>query len=159
MRWRPTREARMMAAILAMGFAGALAPGLRSTVAAQAPPGSIGTTTATMPDGACSMNDRRFVDCGNGTVTDQVTGLIWLKDAACLGFQDYDGANRARRLVARRAVRVERQLVAGAMARALARRLVAHDHRAVRRFTDQPSVDGQLGNAVLLDGSRRHRPV
>jgi hypothetical protein len=41
------------------------------------------------------MNDRRFVDCGNGTVTDQVTGLIWLKNAACLGFWDFAAAHGA----------------------------------------------------------------
>jgi hypothetical protein len=36
-------------------------------------------------DRPCSdkTNINRYVDCGNGTVTDQKTGLIWLKDAAC----------------------------------------------------------------------------
>jgi len=29
--------------------------------------------------------DPRFTDNGNGTVTDNLTGLIWLKDANCLG--------------------------------------------------------------------------
>lgn len=29
--------------------------------------------------------DPRFVDHGNGTVTDNLTGLIWLKDANCFG--------------------------------------------------------------------------
>lgn len=28
--------------------------------------------------------DHRFIDCGNGTVHDTVTGLLWLKDANCL---------------------------------------------------------------------------
>lgn len=27
----------------------------------------------------------RFVDCGNGTVTDSQTGLVWLQDASCYG--------------------------------------------------------------------------
>jgi len=27
----------------------------------------------------------RFVDCGNGTVTDNTTGLIWLQEATCFG--------------------------------------------------------------------------
>jgi hypothetical protein len=35
------------------------------------------------------------VDCGNGTVTDNVTGLIWLKDGACLAATDWASANRA----------------------------------------------------------------
>jgi hypothetical protein len=36
-------------------------------------------------DGPCSdkTNINRYVDCGNGTVTDQKTGLTWLKDVAC----------------------------------------------------------------------------
>jgi Protein of unknown function (DUF1566) len=38
-------------------------------------------------DGPCtgSFTDstQRFVDCGNGTVTDTATGLIWLRDASC----------------------------------------------------------------------------
>ena len=33
--------------------------------------------------GPCFDNFNRYVDCGNGTVTDTVTGLIWLQDAAC----------------------------------------------------------------------------
>ena len=35
------------------------------------------------------------MDCGNGTVTDTVTGLIWLKQADCLGVHDWAAANRA----------------------------------------------------------------
>jgi len=34
----------------------------------------------------------RFVDNGDGTVTDNLTGLMWLKDAACLGYRDWQGA-------------------------------------------------------------------
>jgi hypothetical protein len=40
-------------------------------------------------DPPCFDNFHRYVDCGNGTVTDTVTGLIWLKDAACLGKADW----------------------------------------------------------------------
>lgn len=36
-----------------------------------------------------------FVDCGNGTVTDNVTKLIWLKDANCLGFGSWADAKIA----------------------------------------------------------------
>ncbi|MCC6988113.1 MAG: DUF1566 domain-containing protein [Acidobacteria bacterium] len=35
----------------------------------------------------------RYFDCGNGTVTDTVTGLVWLKDASCLGFGQWGGGN------------------------------------------------------------------
>ena len=34
----------------------------------------------------------RFSDNGNGTVTDNMTGLIWLEDAACLGSQSWSNA-------------------------------------------------------------------
>ena len=46
------------------------------------------------PDPRCFDNSNRYVDCGNGTVTDTVTGLIWLQDASCLGFAFYAGANQ-----------------------------------------------------------------
>jgi len=41
-------------------------------------------TTATA--GPCWANGYRYVDCGNGTVTDQVTGLIWLAKSDCFNF-------------------------------------------------------------------------
>ena len=50
--------------------------------AAQEPP-------VTTPDPPCFNNLDRYVDCGNGTVTDSVTGLIWLQDAACFGATDW----------------------------------------------------------------------
>lgn len=34
----------------------------------------------------------RFTDNGNGTVTDSVTGLIWLKNANCFGLQVWNAA-------------------------------------------------------------------
>jgi hypothetical protein len=33
------------------------------------------------------------VDCGNGTVTDTQTGLIWLKNPGCFPLMDYASAN------------------------------------------------------------------
>jgi len=36
----------------------------------------------------------RFVDCGNGTVQDTQTGLIWLKNASCLTQSSWAAANR-----------------------------------------------------------------
>jgi len=80
------------------------------TVGPQGPTGATGSTGSTGPtgptgptgavapsrraDGGCFDNTNRFVDCGNGTVTDTVTGLIWLKDAACLGEADWATANQ-----------------------------------------------------------------
>jgi hypothetical protein len=34
----------------------------------------------------------RFVDNGDGTVTDKLTGLVWLKNASCWGTQDWENA-------------------------------------------------------------------
>ncbi len=42
----------------------------------------------------------RFADNGNGTVTDNLTGLIWLKDATCLLDRDWDKALAAANLLA-----------------------------------------------------------
>ena len=38
-------------------------------------------------------DDVRFADCGNGTVTDQVTGRVWLENSTCLGIRYYAEAN------------------------------------------------------------------
>lgn len=46
-------------------------------------------------DPPCFDNANRYVSCGNGTVTDTVTGLIWLQDANCFGVKTYASANRA----------------------------------------------------------------
>lgn len=43
--------------------------------------------------GRCYDNANRFVDCGNGTVTDTETGLIWLKNANCFPIMDYATTN------------------------------------------------------------------
>jgi len=63
----------------------------------QGPQGIPGTngTNGTRADGPCFDNTNRYVDCGNGTVTDTVTGLIWLKDAGCLGDRAFAAANQA----------------------------------------------------------------
>jgi len=43
----------------------------------------------------CSNGATRVVDCGNGTVTDVATGLVWLKRADCLSQTDWKAANQA----------------------------------------------------------------
>lgn len=67
------------------------------------PQGPTGPTGATGPKGdpgdvakadpPCFDNINRYVDCGNGTVMDTVTGLLWLKNANCFGTQYYADAN------------------------------------------------------------------
>ena len=37
----------------------------------------------------------RYTDNGNGTVTDNRSGLIWLKNANCFGYQDWETARRS----------------------------------------------------------------
>jgi len=46
-------------------------------------------------DPPCFDQANRFVDCSNGTVTDTVTGLIWLQDAGCFDLFVYQPANEA----------------------------------------------------------------
>jgi hypothetical protein len=52
-------------------------------------------TAGTRADGPCFDNTNRYVDCGNGTVTDTVTGLIWLKQSHCLPNNTWVTANQA----------------------------------------------------------------
>jgi hypothetical protein len=60
------------------------------------PKGDTGAPgTVSVPDGRCWSNEQRYVDCGNGTVADQVTGLIWLQQAGCLLIANYADANIA----------------------------------------------------------------
>lgn len=54
-----------------------------------------GGTSATRADGSCFDDVNRYVDCGNGTVTDTVTGLIWLKQWNCLSNNTWAAANQA----------------------------------------------------------------
>ncbi|MBF0551597.1 MAG: TIR domain-containing protein [Deltaproteobacteria bacterium] len=51
-------------------------------------------TSAPVSDQATPRSDAnsRFTDNGNGTVTDQKTGLIWLKNANCFGRRTWDDA-------------------------------------------------------------------
>jgi Protein of unknown function (DUF1566) len=51
-------------------------------------------------DPPCFDNVNRYVDCGNGTVTDTVTGLIWLKPLGCVPQGvDWAAANQAAALL------------------------------------------------------------
>src|SRR2546425_2970833 len=60
------------------------------------PPGRDGRDgqDATRAAGPCFDNTNRYVNCMNGTVTDTVFGLVWLRDSTCLGLADYALANR-----------------------------------------------------------------
>src|SRR5437867_1912468 len=43
----------------------------------------------------CADTTQRYEDCGNGTVTDSVTGLVWLKKVNCLPSADFEAAKTA----------------------------------------------------------------
>jgi hypothetical protein len=45
--------------------------------------------------GPCGDKSKRYFDCGNGTVTDSATGLIWLKDPNCIPSATWDDAKKA----------------------------------------------------------------
>jgi len=69
-------------------------PGPKGDKGDPGPTGPAGPPAARAA-GPCFDNTNRYVDCGNGTVTDTVTGLIWLKHADCLGIGTYAAANNA----------------------------------------------------------------
>jgi len=86
------------------GPVGATGPaGPQGTTGPTGPKGDTGATGPAGPPGtgaaqaapACFDDVNRYVDCGNGTVTDTVTGLIWLKNANCFGRTNYAAANQA----------------------------------------------------------------
>jgi len=66
--------------------------GVKGDQGGQGPQGPTGPA-ASLADPPCFSNANRYADCGNGTVTDGVTGLIWLKDADCLGSATWAAAN------------------------------------------------------------------
>ena len=50
------------------------------------------------PDPPCfgsePIGTGRYFDCGNGTVTDTVTGLIWLQQSGCMEVVNWQAANQ-----------------------------------------------------------------
>jgi len=81
------------------GLAGADgAPGVAGVAGAPGAPGPMGPQgpAGSTAAGPCYNNDvDRYQDCGNGTVTDTVTGLIWLKDANCFEEKTWSLAHQA----------------------------------------------------------------
>lgn len=67
-------------AVLGLGLLAGLIT-LDALAASPAPVAPIITSAAT-----------RFTDNGNGTVTDSITGLIWLKNANCFNLQVWNAA-------------------------------------------------------------------
>jgi hypothetical protein len=67
-------------------------PGANKTNAASAKKGVDATRKRAA--GPCIDKTKRYNDCGNGTVTDTLTGLIWLKQATCLATADWEAAKK-----------------------------------------------------------------
>jgi uncharacterized protein DUF1566 len=78
--------------VLAVSLVSLLSGPVVTQAAPPPSPGSQGAPFAN-PTPPCFDNMTRYVDCGDGTVTDTVTGLIWLRDATCLGQGDWAAAN------------------------------------------------------------------
>lgn len=73
-----------------------LASGFLALVIATGPGGAAlaGDGMVALQTAAASCADDsgdRYVDCGNGTVTDNETGLVWLANANCLGMCNLSG--------------------------------------------------------------------
>lgn len=75
----------LMGAVIAVWMGGWRLPAVAEQ--ARVPPTGQTTSFATGDDGAIQAGvpfpTPRFIDHGNGTVEDQLTGLIWLKNAHC----------------------------------------------------------------------------
>jgi hypothetical protein len=56
---------------------------------------SVTSQTRTRAAGPCGDKTQRYADCGNGTVTDTMTGLIWLKQPTCLSAAKWEDAKKA----------------------------------------------------------------
>src|SRR5205085_247574 len=66
---------------------------LASMTSVSSPP--LAPTPAPMSAaGPCGDKSKRYFDCGNGTVTDSMTGLIWLKDPNCLPSAPWEDAKK-----------------------------------------------------------------
>ena len=71
-------------------YLGALAVLLALAVCSAASQAGDGLVALQTADPSCPDDSGNiYVDCGNGTVTDNRTGLVWLGDASCLGPVDW----------------------------------------------------------------------
>ena len=91
----------LLATVIAIGSLLVFQPNSVGKDKATKAPASVAQTAQTnsyydFDDGYYRMGvpwpDPRFADNGDGTVTDNLTGLIWLKDANCFGLKMWDSA-------------------------------------------------------------------
>jgi hypothetical protein len=73
--------------------------GVRITRNFQGTRGATATKGANAPRtraaAPCGDKTKRYADCGNGTVTDTATGLVWLKQSNCLPSANFEDAKKA----------------------------------------------------------------
>jgi len=68
----------------------------RNFQAGRGAPATKGTTAPRSRAAApCADKTKRYTDCGNGTVTDTQTGLVWLKQWNCLPSANFEDAKKA----------------------------------------------------------------
>ncbi len=87
------REQTVLAVLLLLlvGAAPAWSQGIeREPDRVPAPQGGSGLVALQTAAPSCPDDSGdRYVDCDNGTVTDNETGLVWLKNADCFGWTDW----------------------------------------------------------------------
>jgi hypothetical protein len=80
---------------IGFGFAGIITA-LAYPTLASIPSGSRAPAVqAGKASGPCGDKSKRYADCGNGTVTDSQTGLIWLKKSDCFPASNWEDAKKA----------------------------------------------------------------
>jgi Protein of unknown function (DUF1566) len=82
---------------IVLGLAITLITSARPTLASMTStsPASSARMASPSAAGPCGDKAKRYNDCGNGTVTDTVTGLIWLKQANCIATTGWEAAKKA----------------------------------------------------------------
>jgi len=129
------------------------AEGPQGPAGPQGPQGEKGDPgTGSRAAGPCFDNANRYVDCGNGTVADTVTGLIWLKQADCLGTNGWAAANGAAAALANGACGLADGSSAGDWRLPTQAEWSATLNRAAALHCSYPSLTNDAGTACLSVG-------
>jgi hypothetical protein len=90
-------EKRIIFVAILLGLAAVVMAPAGSTLTSitSASPAPPAPTPSPAVAGPCADTGKRYIDCGNGTVTDTATGLIWLKQVDCFPAPDWDAAKKS----------------------------------------------------------------
>ena len=80
---------------LAIALITSAGPTLATTASVSPAPPAPAVQAGKGAAGTCGDKSKRYADCGNGTVTDTATGLIWLKKVDCFPSSNWDDAKKA----------------------------------------------------------------